>query len=220
MKTFDEVKRGLAIEFANNVERQEKIVSTNDNRNGQAEKSIASRVAKHFQHSLDNIDEATIIEIGFAANELLKEIDRAYLMDINLFRTNFDLFVEEYILGSLDGTKRPLVGAERACNLLGISLEELRTFFKGKKPRTIEVKNAFIQAVNSCMGTGIPLMGVIDDLSESYENAPDNPGIFVAMKEAQQKAGILKNGPYGYDFLADNTKYKQAKESLQTEHTI
>ena len=169
------------------------------------EKIIAQSILHSSEDVLDNIEDATIIEIGYLTNTILKQIENKFNQDSNSYYLDFECFITSLI----DNSNAIKTG-------LGLSLEDF-TCFKGKLPTDPLVQDLFKQNINNQFKTNIPLNEEVQKTREAWQSAPDDDEYakalaFINLRDMQKNNGNLKTGPSTYVFLTNNPAYQKAKK--------
>lgn len=228
MRTFEEVKS--QIEYVNRMllqrsveklendkkERERPTLGGKHNRLSTIDKSVAELMIQECQNVLENLEEATRIEIGAATNGLIRLMQERYQEFPDLYFELFDDFLEKNITGmDREGNNVRYCAGVDLCMVLGVTNSEL-TCFKDSNPMNSEVGDYFRQMINKNFGTTIPMNGELEKASQDYEfyySGEDEvmkDQTFIKLKELQRDAGTLKNGP-GYFLLGINSEYQEVK---------
>lgn len=218
MKTFDGVKNSIIFYNSDMIAKAQKELS----QPGLKKHEIAADniIISNAQSNLNNIEEVTTIEIGYLVNSLLKHIRDSYRKDINNYFSDFEKFMEKWVVGEYDKDgKRTYTVVSNLVRGLGITSEDLQCL-KDSLPNEETFGDVFRQRVNSAMGTNIPMAGVEEsarrewDAVQTNASEEDKERAYVAFKEIQRDAGSLKHDSLVYFVLANNQAYQEAKEHI------
>ncbi len=211
MKTFEEVKVDLLAANVASIELAKAMLEVDDYSN--EVRKIAKMTMKNCQKIIENIDEATIITIGFNVNNLIEEIRDGYSMNEYDYYTQFDKFMDKYIFGEKDETGNLKEGAFSCIYVdkLGITKEDLQCL-RNNLPTNKDFGDELRYRVNLMMGTKIPTTDEITRIESEYFKADDRTvdQALVNYLEMQRDAGWLKVGKR-FEFLSDNEEYQIAK---------
>lgn len=217
MRTFEEVKTLIFKEGLRCKEiHQSKLLEpgiTKEERNAR-EKWLDS-----IESVFENIDEAATIEIGYSTNKIIHAIKEQCQIDSNYYFSKFDDFCEFHIIGSIKSDDNRRCGlAKDECEILGITLSDLQ-ILKGINPNTVGFGDNLREKVNLLMGTSIPMDAEFNKIkNECQINSEDNDKTLaskrVLLSEFQRDAGLLKSGHFGYNLLANDLMYQEAKEKI------
>jgi len=153
MKSYDEMKESCTKFICEDIQRLEKEIPETKDLSVRKGKELALEDRKK---QLNFIDESTENQIGTAVNEIL-----FYLGQKQENLSSHEIRVENF----------PISQARNKAAWIGISAENLATYFDGKNANDKEVRDSFIAMVNDYMGTKIPFTGEFEELKERVEHA-------------------------------------------------
>ena len=218
MKAFNEIQEMIVFSENNLISRLTRELEKPNLKDWEIKGT--SMAIEECKKNIANVDEVSRIEVGSVVNTLIQKIQNAYKLHLNEYWSNFNRFMEDFVIG-LDREGKPRNGiffGQGECLELGLGLREL-SCLQNQNPMDPKFGDSLRTLVNNTLGTNIPMAGVEEQALEDYNKVAFSTDevakaeAFVHLKEVQRDAGTLRAGGIYYP-LANDINYQDAKEIL------